>query len=400
MALYIVHLLLRDPPALLNSITIIDERSDEIEAFCAQIHSGLNNAYFEDELQLLDLLDVHGKLAVEDGAYIMQTDNRTATAVACANIAFIKYWGNCDPDSRIPANGSISMNLAGLETRTSVTFDGSLGRDSLVIGGETAPDQARERVGRFMDHVRVLAGIDQFARVESENNFPMGVGIASSASAFAALALAASRAAGLYLPEIELSRLAMIGSGSACRSIPGGFVEWVVEGCSQNSAGISIASPEHWYLVDCVAIISRDHKPVGSIEGHALAYTSPLQDARVGDAPRRLGLCRSAILHRDFETLAAVIELDSNMMHAVMMTSRPSLVYWQPATLMLMREVAAWRRAGLPVCYTVDAGPNVHVITLSGCEERVLERIQSLPGVLDVLTARPGGPARVLGDKG
>jgi diphosphomevalonate decarboxylase len=280
----------------------------------------------------------------------------SATATAHPNIAFIKYWGTCDPDSRIPANGSISMNLAGLETRTSVTFDGSLGRDSLVIGGKTAPDQARERVGRFMDHVRVLAGIEQFARVESENNFPMGVGIASSASAFAALALAASCAAGLNLPEIELSRLARLGSGSACRSIPGGFVEWVVEGCSQKSAGISIASPEHWDLVDCVAIISRDHKPVG------------------------------------------VIELDSNMMHAVMMTSRPILVYWQPATLMLMREVAAWRRGGLPVCYTVDAGPNVHVITLSGFEERVLERIQSLPGVLDVLTARPGGPARVLGE--
>ena len=319
-----------------------------------------------------------------------------ATAVANPNIAFIKYWGNCDPDARVPANGSISMNLGGLESRTSVEFDPSLDADTLELGGETALQPARERVSQFLDHIRRMAGIEAHARVKSANNFPMGVGIASSASAFAALALAASRAAGQDLEEIELSRLARLGSGSACRSVPAGFVEWVVEGCGENSAAISIAGPEHWDLIDLVAIVSQEHKPVGSTEGHTLAYTSPLQVGRVADAPRRLDLCRGAILERDFDSLAMIMELDSNMMHGVMLTSSPALIYWLPETLTLMREVVRWRSAGLPVCYTIDAGPNVHVITLNEYADQVQARLRELPGVLDVLAARPGGAAQMV----
>jgi len=326
----------------------------------------------------------------------MQTTNRTATAVACANIAFIKYWGNCEPDSRIPANGSISMNLAGLESRTSVAYSSNLKADRLFLGGEPAPQAVLERVSRFLDVVRTVAGIQGFASVESENNFPMGVGIASSASAFAALALAATRAAGLDLPEIELSRLARLGSGSACRSVPGGFVEWLVAGCEENSAAVSIASPEHWELVDCVAIVDREHKRVGSTEGHTMAHTSPLQAARVDDAPRRLDICRQALLERDFEALAAVMELDSNMMHAVMMTSTPPLLYWKPGTVTVMQEVIDWRSSGVPVCYTIDAGPNVHVITLADHASEIIGRLKHIAGVLDVLSASPGGPARLI----
>lgn len=318
---------------------------------------------------------------------------QTATAIAHPNIAFIKYWGNRDAAARIPANGSISMNLDGLETRTTVTFDPEIDSDVLVINGVSANPQALDRVSQFLDHVRQMAGIDLRGRISSENNFPMGAGIASSASAFAALALASSRAAGLFLEEIELSRLARLGSGSACRSVPAGFVEWIVEDCGENSAAISIASPEHWDLVDCVAVISQAHKPVGSTEGHALADTSPLQGARMADAPRRLDLCRGAILSRDFEALAQVTELDSNMMHAVMMTSTPRLIYWAAATLSIMEDVVSWRKSGVPVCYTIDAGPNVHVITLADQAGGVVERLKAIPGVLDVLTAPPGGPA-------
>ena len=318
------------------------------------------------------------------------------TALAHPNIAFIKYWGNCEPDTRVPANGSISMNLAGLESRTTVTFDESLAGDELMLQGEPPPAAALARVGQFLDVVRRLAGIDAYANVVSENNFPMGVGIASSASAFAALALASSRAAGLALSEIELSRLARLGSGSACRSVPGGFVEWQVAGCEEDSAAVSIASPEHWELVDNVAIVDREHKRVGSTEGHTMAHTSPLQRARVDDAPRRLDICRRAILERDFEALAEIVELDSSMMHAVIMTSDPPLMYWNPVTLDIMRQVSAWRGEGLPVCYTIDAGPNVHVITLAESSNAVQARLRQIPGVLEVITAHPGGPARLL----
>ncbi len=320
----------------------------------------------------------------------------TVTALANPNIALIKYWGNCEPLARIPANGSISMNLDGLESRTKVTFDPHLENDQLTLNGEQPAGEAQVRVSTFLDIVRRLAGIEAFATVESENNFPMGVGIASSASAFAALALAASRAAGLELSEIELSRLARRGSGSACRSVPGGFVEWQVVGCEEETAAVSIAPPEHWDLVDCIAIVHRGHKRVGSSEGHELAYTSPLQVARVADAPRRLDICRKAILLRDFDALADMIELDSNLMHAVMMTSNPRLLYWKPGTISVMQAVAEWRQGGIPAAYTIDAGPNVHVICPGSFALQVGKLLRQIPGVHQVLTAHPGGPARLV----
>ena len=285
------------------------------------------------------------------------------------------------------------MNLGGLETRTTVTFDAFMSSDELFINDSIAGGAALGRVSDFLNRVRLMAGINHFARVESENNFPMGAGIASSASAFAALALAASTAAGLDLDEGSLSRLARTGSGSACRSIPSGFVEWQVDGCDPDSGAVSIAPPDHWDLCDCVALISQEHKPTGSTEGHALAHTSSLQIARVDGAPKRLEQCRNAILVRDFETFADVTELDSNLMHAVMITSEPRLLYWQPATIEVMKAVQKWRGEGVAVCYTVDAGPNVHVICEQGYQEQVEARLRQIPGVPDVLVAFPGGPA-------
>ncbi|MGC8857443.1 MAG: diphosphomevalonate decarboxylase, partial [Anaerolineae bacterium] len=319
-----------------------------------------------------------------------------ATALAHPNIAFIKYWGNRDQALRLPANGSLSMNLDGLFTRTTVSFQPSLPFDELIINGREVTGKGLERVSTILDEVRRRAGIDARAEVISENNFPAGAGIASSAAAFAALALAASRAAALEWSERELSILARHGSGSACRSVPAGFVEWFAGESDETSYAISIASPDHWDLVDCVTLLSTEHKATGSTEGHALADTSPLQAARLADAPRRLDVCRRAILQRDFEALAEIVELDSDMMHAVMMTSRPSLFYWQPATLTVMNMVRRWRKEGLPVFYTVDAGPNVHVLTLASFVEEVEKRLLALPGVLRVLRAGPGGAARLV----
>jgi diphosphomevalonate decarboxylase len=320
----------------------------------------------------------------------------SASARAHPNIAFIKYWGNRDDALRLPVNGSISMNLDGLATQTSVSFQPSLPYDELIINGREVTGHALARVSGFLDLVRGLAGTDERAEVVSENNFPSGAGIASSASAFAALALAAARAADLTLDEAGLSRLARRGSGSACRSIPGGFVEWLPGTGDADSFAAALASPDHWPLADCIALVHSGHKKTGSTEGHALAPTSPLQAGRVADAPRRLDLCRRAIRARDFEALSAVVELDSDMMHAVMMTSSPALMYWQPASLEIMQAVQAWRAQGLPVCYTLDAGPNVHVLCPADQARAVGERLRSVPGVTDVLAARVGGPAALL----
>lgn len=288
------------------------------------------------------------------------------------------------------------MNLDGLFTRTRVTFDPSLEGDVLSLNGRPAHESELARVSAALDHMSRLAGLRHFALVESSNNFPMGAGIASSAAAFAALSLAASAAARLDLDERALSRLARRGSGSACRSVPGGFVEWQAGQDDESSYAFSIAPPGHWQLADCIAVISQAHKPTGSTEGHARAGSSPLQAARVADAPRRLDLCRRAILARDFQALTEVVELDSNLMHAVMITSSPALLYWQPATLELMQAVTEWRRAGWPVCYTVDAGPNVHVICPAEEAPRLQTSLTAFPGVERVLTARPGGPARLI----
>ena len=319
-----------------------------------------------------------------------------ATAQAHPNIAFIKYWGDQDPELRIPVNGSLSMNLDCLYSRTTVEFDQELDKDELLIGGQRPDDMAVSRVSRFLNRVRELADFAICARVSSENNFPTGSGIASSASGFAALSLAASFAAGLELDQQALSRLARRGSGSACRSVPGGFVEWLPGNDDDSSYSISVVAHDHWDLRDCIAIASREHKSTGSTSGHNLAGTSPFQAARVAEAERRLDLCREAIINRDFQAFAEVVEMDSNLMHAVMMTSQPPLYYWQPATLDVMQSVIEWRSTGIPVCFTIDAGPNVHVITTSEYSDGVMEKLEQIPGVLEVMMGEPGREARLI----
>lgn len=325
---------------------------------------------------------------------------RTATSIANANIAFIKYWGNRDTTLRLPVNGSISMNLDGLYTRTTVSFQPSLPFDKLVIDGHEVMGKGRDRISHILDIIRGMANLHERAEVISENNFPSGAGIASSASAFAALALAGSKAVGLDLSEPELSRLARRGSGSAARSIPSGFVEWQVGTSDEDSFAFSIAEPKHWDLVDCVAIVSTAHKKTGSTEGHSLAPTSPLQAARITDAQRRLEICRKAILERDFEAFASIVELDSDMMHAVMMTSTPALHYWKPASLEVMSCVRQWRLEGLPVCYTVDAGANVHVLCTETDADVVEKQLREIQGVENVRVARAGGAAQVIANGG
>jgi diphosphomevalonate decarboxylase len=323
---------------------------------------------------------------------------QSATVKAHPNIAFIKYWGDRNSALHIPAGPSFSMNLAGLTTHTRVTFDGNLVSDQLDLNRKPASGAQLDRVVSMLNRVRKLAELNIYARVESVNNFPAGAGIASSASAFAALALAASVAAGLHLSERDLSRLARTGSGSACRSIPGGFVEWQCGSDDSDSYAFSVAPPEHWDLVDLIAIVSEGHKPVGSTEGHALAPTSPLQNARLEGGPARLEQCRQAVLQRDFEALAQVMEYDSNLMHAVMLTSSPSLLYWLPPTVELMHLVVEMRSAGLPAAFTIDAGPNVHVITLAQYADQVRLQLEQIEGVTDVLSAAPGGPAHLAAD--
>ncbi len=321
---------------------------------------------------------------------------KTVTARAFSNIAFIKYWGNTDDQLRLPVNSSLSMNLDGIYTETSVRWDEALASDELTLNNEQASGASLNRVVAHLDSIRQRANIQTYAQVLSSNNFPTGAGIASSASAFAALTLAATQAAGLDLNKHELSTLARIGSGSASRSIPAGFVEWHKGESHDESYAESIAAPDYWDLVDVIAIVNSGHKAVGSREGHHSANTSDLQGARVAGAAQRLEICKKALLERDFATFAEVVEHDSNLMHAVMMTSRPPLFYWLPPTLAIMEQVRLWREVGLHVCYTLDAGPNVHCLCLAQDADEVKAGLAKLTGVEQVRSAIPGGAAHVI----
>jgi diphosphomevalonate decarboxylase len=316
-----------------------------------------------------------------------------ATAVANPNIAFIKYWGKVDEALTLPANPSLSMNLAALITVTTVEFRPGLLDDVVAIDDRPAAGQGLARVVSHLDRVRYMAGIKDRAWVASRNDFPAGTGLASSASAFAALSLAATRAAGLDLNQVDLSRLARLGSGSACRSVPGGFGLW--EGDSDaTSYARQVAPPEHWDLHDVVAIVSRSHKATGSYDGHALAPSSPLHKARLAAVPGLLATIQHGIQARDLAALGPAAEADALAMHGVMMTSTPSLLYWLPATVAVLQSVRAWRSEGLAVYFTLDAGPNVHCLCRAGDAGQVEGRLRNLAGVLDVLVSGPGGGAR------
>jgi diphosphomevalonate decarboxylase len=317
------------------------------------------------------------------------------SAIAHPNIAFIKYWGDVDPKLRIPANGSISMNLDQLFTRTTVRVDLGINQDIFYLNNKIVSGQAYIRVKDFLSAIRNLSGKSFFFDIRSTNNFPTGVGIASSASGFASLALAVTKACDLELNQEELSIIARLGSGSACRSIPAGFVEWQAGSDHYSSFATSIAPAEHWDLIDCIVIVDDKPKKVGSTQGHALASSSPLQEARLQQVAHNLMQCRQAILQRDFEKLAEVIELDSNLMHAVMMTSKPPLFYWLPTTLSIMEETRTWRAKGWGVCYTIDAGPNIHLICLPRDLNHVIKQLDQIPGILSIIQSHPGGSAKL-----
>jgi len=320
---------------------------------------------------------------------------QSATAEAGANIALTKYWGNADADLRIPANDSISLTLDRARTVTTVAFRPDLERDEVVVDGQALSGRARERAIRHLDLFRRLADTDRRARVISQNNFPTASGVASSASGFAALTVACAGALGLDLSPRDLSRLARHGSGSAARSIFGGFVLLHTGRSDEEAFAEPLHGPDWWQIYDLVAILSRTEKGVPSTVGHHLAETSPLHPARVAHVPVLNERLRQALARRDFASLGEVAEQDALMMHAVMMTSRPALLYWLPETLAVIHQVRRWREEGLEAYFTIDAGPNVHVLTLPDQVDHLLARLQASPAVQEVLVCRPGAGARL-----
>lgn len=334
-----------------------------------------------------------------------RTSSPALHAAACAgsNIAFVKYWGihREPPGSGLPLNPSISMTLREAVSTTRVAFqpDGSPGKDTLLLNGDPGPPEALARVSRVLDEVRRRACLRAPAQVVSTNNFPTSAGIASSASGFASLALAAAAAAGLSCAPQDLVDLAILGSGSACRSLYGGYVLWEASSGLEAPANPvrQIATEGDWLLVDLIAIVSREAKKVPSSQGHLLAWTSPFLNARIDQAGNAARTVENAILERNFRTLGQAIEDDALSMHAVMMTSKPPLLYWLPGTVAVMRRVRNLREEeGFPCAFTIDAGPNVHVIVLPEAASAIQRELEQIIGVEEVLFCTTGGGPRLM----
>jgi diphosphomevalonate decarboxylase len=319
-------------------------------------------------------------------------------AEAHPNIALVKYWGKRDDRLNLPAAGSISVTLGALTTRTSVCFDPARERDEFLLNGVSDAAQSR-RLGAFLDLVRARAGERQHAQVESVNDFPTAAGLASSAAGFAALALAASRALSLDLDARELSLLARQGSGSAARSVFGGFVEMAAGERDDGADAFAapLLAPERWPLAVVIAITSRVPKGVGSRSGMLhTQHTSPYYAPWIATVRQDLGAARAAIATHDFERLADVAEGSCLAMHAAMLAARPALIYWNAATLACMHVIRTLRHEGAAVFFTIDAGPQVKAVCLPEARVQVARALAAVTGVERVLESGLGEGARVV----
>ena len=324
----------------------------------------------------------------------------SCTAVAGTNIALVKYWGKRNSPFNLPAAGSLSLTLRELDTRTTVRFDAQLGpEDRVRLNGQPADEGMRRRVSAFLDIIRQRAGLTARADVTTENTVPTAAGLASSASGFAALALAASRAAGLTLPPEELSVLARRGSGSAARSIFGGLVEMQAGTREDGSDAYARPLPEGdaWPLRLVVAVTAEGPKAIGSTEAmRRTAQTSPYYKAWIESVDTDLREARAAIAERDLRRLGAVAERSAMRMHASALAADPPILYWSAATIAAMDTVRQLRQQGVDAFVTIDAGPHVKVLCEPTRAEEVEAALGRTPGVLRTIVASPGRGARIL----
>ncbi|MCB1037132.1 MAG: diphosphomevalonate decarboxylase, partial [Acidobacteria bacterium] len=317
------------------------------------------------------------------------------TVTAPANIAFIKYWGTRELEQAVPLHPSISMTLAECCSRSTVEFrPGDDSEDEIYLAGEEGglsipPEAFRRRAAEHLERLRRWAGAEGSFKLATRNTFPAAAGLASSASGFAALteAVVGALAAAGKLPAgnppgfRELSILARkSGSGSAARSVLGGYVEWpAADGADDPEAcyAFQLAPADHWALADVIALVETEAKEVSSLEGHRRAASSPHFERRLTLLPERLERTRRAIADRDFESLGEVVEEDAIELHLVAMSSRPPIFYWKPTTLEVLDQVRRMRRQGIPAYSTMDAGANVHVLCPVEAMEDVAQRLSS-----------------------
>ncbi|OQW98034.1 MAG: diphosphomevalonate decarboxylase [Verrucomicrobia bacterium A1] len=299
------------------------------------------------------------------------------SAYAPANIALVKYWGKRDAELNLPVTGSLSVSLGDAGTRTSVA---AAARDSFRLNAVAVDPgaPAAVRLAQFLDLFRSPA-CPGFA-VESVNSVPTAAGVASSASGFAALVRALDALFGWRLDAKGLSILARLGSGSACRSLWDGFVEWRAGELPDGADSHGVPVDARWPELRVGLWILRDApKPTGSREGmRHTVETSPLYAAWPSAVGRDLGTVRGAIASRDLERLGRTAEGNALAMHATAIAARPPVLYWLPESVAAMARVSGWRADGIPVWFTMDAGPNLKLLFEASAEPALRSAIPGL----------------------
>lgn len=321
-------------------------------------------------------------------------------AVSVPNIALIKYWGNRNDELRLPAADSLSMTLDAPSVEVSVEPADTFSAKSFAEDGNERT-LTKEEHSRLEKHYlfckKYLEGLPASVAIEIRSQIPRGIGMASSAAVFSALA---ESYAGLVpnTSRKDVSILARLGSGSASRSVFGGFVAMNAgTGDSLDASYAEQIAPEsHWELWDVIIAPSTDEKKTGSTEGHALAKTSPLFEKRLRELPDRYQMCLEAIREKNFLKLRIAAEVDCMDMHALMQSSTPPLKYLSAETNRITREIEELRaHDNLPVLYTMDAGPTVHLV----CEESALEKVRGYAKAQKNCVAfetKIGGGSRIL----
>jgi diphosphomevalonate decarboxylase len=327
-----------------------------------------------------------------------------ASAIANANIALVKYWGKRDKERILPQNSSISMTTDGLFAHTTVEFAEEYERDIFVLNGEELSLDSKgylEYVGHFLKIVREIKDNGLRAKIVSKNNFPTAAGLASSAGGFAALAVAINKALDLGLGDKELSMLARRGSGSATRSIMGGFVKWNrgEKDDGTDSFGEQLADESYWpefRMVFCIT--SKQEKKIKSRAGMGQTLeTCPLYSGWLASIDEDLKEVRDGIINRDFTKVGRIAEYNALKMHATMISTKPSIIYWNAHTINLIQAVMDWRDEGLEAYFTMDAGPQVKIICLEKDVGEVVRRAKEIGGVEEIIVSKPGGPAHTTG---
>lgn len=321
---------------------------------------------------------------------------KPAKATAHSNIALCKYWGKrtgVPAELNLPATSSLSMTLDGLWTETELHPASS---DRFELDGVVHQDDAARKVWAHLDRMWRAdgrSGTRPSVLVKSTNHLPTAAGLASSASGFAALTLAAAAAFDVQLDRSVLSGLARQGSGSAARSLWGGFVR--LDRGHRPDGSDCLARPllpaDHWDVRLLVIQTTAGKKPVGSTAGMERSRTtSPYYGAWIDGSEADLDRAEAALRARDLATLGSIVEHSALKMHACMIASVPSILYWNGTTVEVVRAVWQARNDGLAGFVTIDAGPHVKVLCEAKHATELATRLSAVPGVIATRACAPG----------